>query len=326
MKKRFVITLLAVSTLLTTHIVMAETESTTDIISKSTDERQPDLYDIQQPYGWILHNGAWIYVNKYGSLLTGWLNEGNFWYYLSSDGPLQTGWQKIDGTWYLFGNNGIMLTGWQYHNGSWYHLEKNGAMKTGWFLDKGTWYFLTSNGSMKTGWLLDCNSWYYFDPSGKLQTEWLLNNRSWYYLGHNGRMQTGWQIIEHNWYLLNPNGAMAKGWIHDGGYDYYLYTNGVMAANNWIGEYYVNGSGKWIPGYVSNPGKATLEKYRKIQKGMTYDQVVAIIGGPGKLLSEFNGTYFSSSLYEWEGTVEYSDLTVSFSDGIVDYFYQFCLV
>ena len=38
---------------------------------------------------------------------------------------------------------------------------------------------------------------------------------------------------------------MQTGWVYTGGNYYYLYDNGAMAANTWIGKYYVNGSGVW---------------------------------------------------------------------------------
>jgi glucan-binding YG repeat protein len=31
--------------------------------------------------------------------------------------------------------------------------------------------------------------------------------------------------------------------------NYYLMGNGSMATNTWIGKYYVGPDGKWIPGY-----------------------------------------------------------------------------
>ena len=31
--------------------------------------------------------------------------------------------------------------------------------------------------------------------------------------------------------------------------NYYLTGSGAMATNTWIGKYYVGADGKWIPGY-----------------------------------------------------------------------------
>lgn len=41
---------------------------------------------------------------------------------------------------------------------------------------------------------------------------------------------------------------MLTEWQKIGGSWYYLNSNGVMAANTWIGEYYVNSSGVWDQG------------------------------------------------------------------------------
>ena len=37
----------------------------------------------------------------------------------------------------------------------------------------------------------------------------------------------------------------ANKWIGD----YYVTGSGAMATNTWIGNYYVGADGKWIPGY-----------------------------------------------------------------------------
>ena len=42
-------------------------------------------------------------------------------------------------------------------------------------------------------------------------------------------MVTGWQKIDGEWYYFGAGGA--------------------KAANTWIGNYYVDADGKWIPGY-----------------------------------------------------------------------------
>ncbi|MFR5692727.1 MAG: cell surface protein, partial [Lachnospiraceae bacterium] len=36
-------------------------------------------------------------------------------------------------------------------------------------------------------------------------------------------------------------------WQYIGGAWYYLMSSGAMAANTWVGNFYVNGSGVWIP-------------------------------------------------------------------------------
>ena len=46
---------------------------------------------------------------------------------------------------------------------------------------------------------------------------------------------------------------MLTGWQKVGGTWYYMYDSGAMAANTWIGSYYVNGSGAWVQNSTSYP-------------------------------------------------------------------------
>lgn len=47
---------------------------------------------------------------------------------------------------------------------------------------------------------------------------------------------------------MNNSGSMLTGWQQIGGAWYYLTGSGAMAANTWIGDYYVDGSGAWVVG------------------------------------------------------------------------------
>ena len=47
---------------------------------------------------------------------------------------------------------------------------------------------------------------------------------------------------------------MVTGWKQVGNNWYYLQSSGAMAANTWIGDYYVNGSGVWVQGYWVQSG------------------------------------------------------------------------
>ncbi|MDY6143821.1 MAG: cell wall-binding protein [Arcanobacterium sp.] len=179
--------------------------------------------------GWISLGGTWYYLEANGAMYTGWLKQGNTWYFLESSGAMATGWARDGNTWYLFNGSGAMLTGWQKSGSTWYYLLPSGAMKTGWLKQGNTWYFLESSGAMATGWARDGNTWYLFNGSGA--------------------MLTGWQRSGNTWYYLDANGAMKTGWIQDGGSWYYLYGSGAMAANTWIGNYYVDGSGRWVRTY-----------------------------------------------------------------------------
>jgi len=157
-----------------------------------------------------------------------WLIDNIGWWFRYPNGSYpQNAWEKIDGHWYWFNNRGYMAVGWQQIGGTWYYLSSSGAMATGWQYIGGAWYYLMPSGAMATGWQYIGGAWYYLMPSGA--------------------MATGWQYIGGAWYYLMSSGAMATGWQYIGGAWYYLMSSGAMAANTWVGNFYVNGSGVWIP-------------------------------------------------------------------------------
>lgn len=61
-------------------------------------------------------------------------------------------------------------------------------------------------------------------------------------------VKDGWIHTEDGWYLYKA-GVMLTGWQWVGGNCYYMYENGIMAADTWIGDWYVDASGAWIPSY-----------------------------------------------------------------------------
>jgi glucan-binding YG repeat protein len=60
-------------------------------------------------------------------------------------------------------------------------------------------------------------------------------------------MQTGWQRLGGTWYYFSASGAMQTGWQELDGAWYYFYESGDMAADTWIGDYYMGPDGKWVP-------------------------------------------------------------------------------
>ena len=101
-----------------------------------------------------------------------------------------------------------------------------------WKQNKTGWWWQEDNGSYPVSqWKVINGKWYAFDERGYMRSGWFLSNGKWYYLGaaNDGSMKTGWQLVNGSWYYLNPG-------------------NGDMAANQWIGIYYVNGSGVWDQG------------------------------------------------------------------------------
>lgn len=117
-----------------------------------------------------------------------------------------------------------------------------------WKQDTTGWWFEFSDGSCaKQVWLSDGTSWYAFGEDGYMLTGWWKLDGIWYYFQPGGAMHTGWmQDTDETWYYLSPSGALHTGWLESGGEWYYLNTNGAMAADTWIGEYYVDESGVWL--------------------------------------------------------------------------------
>lgn len=71
--------------------------------------------------------------------------------------------------------------------------------------------------------------------------------------------------------------------------------------------------------------KATMDKYNQVETGMTYDEVVAIMGGDGELSSDTEIAGVSSKLYMWDGEDIASNCSITFSDGKVSSKSQFGL-
>lgn len=138
---------------------------------------------------------------------------------------------------------------WDYRDGSWYYFGDDGnKLVNQWIFYDNQWYYLGQEGKMQIGWFKDGNDWYYLGTSGAMMVDWQMINGSWYYLNPGrGHMAIGWQMIRGSWYYLNElNGNMEVGWKQIKGKWYYMYESGAMAANTWVGPYYVDGSGAWV--------------------------------------------------------------------------------
>lgn len=200
---------------------------------------------------WVKDNiGWWYQLFAGGYPANTWQNIGGVWYWFDANGYMATGWRQIGGTWYYLNGSGAMVTGWQLVGNTWYYMDGSGAMLTGWQDIGSNRYYLDENGAMRTGWVLMDGIWYYFDNSGAMKTGWQLIGNVWYYLGTDGKMLTGLQEINGAKYYLDNSGAMKTGWVWVGNDCYYFAESGVMAADTWVGEYYVDENGIWVQGMV----------------------------------------------------------------------------
>ena len=125
-----------------------------------------------------------------------------------------------------------------------------GLSKEHWEQVGSQWKYNNGDGTYKTSqWLLLKGVWYYFDSKGIMQTGWTKVGDATYYMNTSGAMQTGWLHLDDTWYYFETSGARVNGcwkWINSK--CYYFDVNGCMAADTWIGDYYVDANGAWIAG------------------------------------------------------------------------------
>ena len=164
--------------------------------------------------------------------------------------------QNKTGWWWQEDNGSYPVSQWKVINGKWYAFDERGYMRSGWFLSNGKWYYLgaANDGSMKTGWQLVNGSWYYLNPgNGDMATnQWI----GIYYVNGSGvwdqgktKDLIGWIQSGNRWWYRHADGGYTRNaWELINGSWYYFDNAGWMLANQWIGNYYVDGSGKWIPG------------------------------------------------------------------------------
>ena len=164
--------------------------------------------------------------------------------------------QNKTGWWWQEDNGSYPTSQWKVINGKWYAFDERGYMRSGWFLSNGKWYYLgaANDGSMKTGWQLINGSWYYLNPvNGDMAAnQWI----GIYYVNGSGvwdqgktKDLIGWIQSGNRWWYRHADGGYTRnGWELINGSWYYFDNAGWMLANQWIGNYYVDGSGKWIPG------------------------------------------------------------------------------
>lgn len=196
-------------------------------------------------YGWTEENGAMVFYDEDGYLVTdSWKKEGDGWYYLDEDGHVSTN-QKIDD--FYVGEDGKMV------KQAWVELANEEDFDTP-ESPASFWYYFDENGkSITSNWMKQDDKWYYFDESGHMTTGKVTIDGSTYYMGdeHDGTMKTGWIQLEEN--ASNPDAT--ENW-------YYFNSNGKMTETQYdkkIGDsYYTFIDGKMQTGWVEIP-KETVE-------------------------------------------------------------------
>ena len=69
---------------------------------------------------------------------------------------------------------------------------------------------------------------------------WKGNDSGWWYEESDGSYPSeSWKQIDGIWYYFDAAGYMLTGWRKISGVYYYFESSGAMAADKWIGDYYV---------------------------------------------------------------------------------------
>lgn len=248
----------------------------TSSVATESNSKWAAFYDFEAictsttPKGWRLENNIWYYVNADGSYATGWQTIDGSRYYFNDSGAMATGWTEIggqrhlltssgrpaakgwlrlDGIWYYVVDDGEVATGWRKVNNSWYLFNDEGEMATGWREVSGKRYYLTKSGRLASpGWLLLDGTWFYIEEDGAAATGMREVGGARYLLGNDGSMLTGWQEVSGKRYYLAESGRQApSGWMKLKDDWYYVQADRSIATDSWIGSYYVDKTGKWIP-------------------------------------------------------------------------------
>ena len=146
----------------------------------------------------------------------------------------------------LYAQRGYRITGWTSDtNGRRFWDPDTGALQTDcWLETGGNRYYMDENGYPLTGTHEIDGTSYTFSSTGALYTGWQKRDGKWYLYSDQGEILTGWQLVRGKWYWMDSNGVMAANrWIGD----YYVLSDGAMATSRIIDNtWYVDHTGRYI--------------------------------------------------------------------------------
>jgi hypothetical protein len=96
-----------------------------------------------------------------------------------------------------------------------------------------------------------------------------------------------------------------------------------MQNNITESDIYASEINEWLYGaeytreFESANAPCTYEEYLKISNGMTYSEVVEIIGSEGTETSSASAGGYTSKVYKWDGSEKNSNVVVTFTNDLV---------
>lgn len=76
----------------------------------------------------------------------------------------------------------------------------------------------------------------------------------WWYEKNGSYYSNGWFKVGNDWYAFNQSGYMQTGWLESNGDWYYCSpSTGAMLHNTYIGEYYLDSTGRWSTPPTNDP-------------------------------------------------------------------------
>lgn len=212
---------------------------------------------------WAQISGFWYHFDEHGFRQTGWIKLKQHWYYLYANGKMASSawigsnyvnasgifiansWKQTDGKWwYRLGDGTYPRKTWCTIDGKKYLFDEDGYMLTGWVRIENKWYHLSRNGALDTDTTIDG---YYVNADGVwVEDRWEKIDGKWRYRYADGTLAgPGMVKIGKQTYCFDASGYMQTGWIQSQGNWRYFRSSGEMAADAWIGGYYVDASGIW---------------------------------------------------------------------------------